>query len=236
MSSDAPPPAGWYDDPTMVNTRRYWDGQKWTEHRQERTAAPSSNPTPLAPAEPPTKPTTAYAWTVALLPLAFVVLAVAAINYPALSTGTTLVYLAVASLLCYLDSRVLRRHGLDAGQWWLFLIPVYLIVRTRRASSTPAIPIVWFVTFALSLIAPFSAYAGSVDDGSGSIDTLTMEVEIQSGLEDKGFKVDDVTCADPGDAVSQGDQTTCDGSLKNGSTFTVLVTFNSDGSYVWQVQ
>jgi hypothetical protein len=71
----------------------------------------------------PTKPTTAYAWTVALLPLAFVVLAVAAINYPALSTGTTLVYLAVASLLCYLDSRVLRRHGLDAGQWWLILIP-----------------------------------------------------------------------------------------------------------------
>jgi hypothetical protein len=32
-------PAGWYDDPSMVNTRRYWDGQKWTEHRQE-VAAP----------------------------------------------------------------------------------------------------------------------------------------------------------------------------------------------------
>lgn len=28
-------PAGWYDDPKLVNTRRYWDGQKWTEHRQE---------------------------------------------------------------------------------------------------------------------------------------------------------------------------------------------------------
>lgn len=34
-----PPPAGWYDDPKMVNTRRYWDGAKWTEHRQEKAAA-----------------------------------------------------------------------------------------------------------------------------------------------------------------------------------------------------
>jgi hypothetical protein len=38
------PPAGWYDDPKMVNTRRYWDGQKWTEHRQE-----VSPPAPLIP-------------------------------------------------------------------------------------------------------------------------------------------------------------------------------------------
>lgn len=36
--------AGWYDDPEMVNTRRYWDGAQWTEHRQEgatRSASPS---------------------------------------------------------------------------------------------------------------------------------------------------------------------------------------------------
>ena len=30
--------AGWYDDPEMVNTRRYWDGSAWTEHRQEKAA------------------------------------------------------------------------------------------------------------------------------------------------------------------------------------------------------
>lgn len=34
--SEQPAPAGWYDDPNMVNTRRYWDGQKWTAHRQEK--------------------------------------------------------------------------------------------------------------------------------------------------------------------------------------------------------
>lgn len=27
------PAPGWYDDPTMANTRRYWDGEQWTEHR-----------------------------------------------------------------------------------------------------------------------------------------------------------------------------------------------------------
>jgi hypothetical protein len=31
------PPAGWYADPEMVDTQRYWDGQQWTEHRAPGT-------------------------------------------------------------------------------------------------------------------------------------------------------------------------------------------------------
>lgn len=27
-----PPAAGWYPDPRMADTRRYWDGAGWTEH------------------------------------------------------------------------------------------------------------------------------------------------------------------------------------------------------------
>lgn len=38
------PPAGWYDDPELVNTRRYWDGQKWTDHRLEKTVASEEQP------------------------------------------------------------------------------------------------------------------------------------------------------------------------------------------------
>lgn len=34
-------PAGWYDDPEMANTRRYWDGSTWTEHRQEKPRPPA---------------------------------------------------------------------------------------------------------------------------------------------------------------------------------------------------
>jgi len=36
-------PAGWYADPRMVDTQRYWDGAKWTEHVAPRAA-------PFAPA------------------------------------------------------------------------------------------------------------------------------------------------------------------------------------------
>lgn len=35
-----PAAPGWYPDTTMVNTRRYWDGEAWTDHRQEASATP----------------------------------------------------------------------------------------------------------------------------------------------------------------------------------------------------
>lgn len=41
---------GWYPDPEMVGTQRYWDGERWTEHAAPLTpppaqsAAPSSGP------------------------------------------------------------------------------------------------------------------------------------------------------------------------------------------------
>jgi len=31
-------PAGWYPDPEMVGTQRYWDGSAWTEHRTPQKA------------------------------------------------------------------------------------------------------------------------------------------------------------------------------------------------------
>lgn len=52
------PAAGWYDDPELVNTRRYWDGENWTEHRQEKPEPQAESATrpcpyctqPMAPA------------------------------------------------------------------------------------------------------------------------------------------------------------------------------------------
>lgn len=35
---------GWYPDPEMADTRRYWDGSSWTDHRAPVTAAAGDNP------------------------------------------------------------------------------------------------------------------------------------------------------------------------------------------------
>jgi hypothetical protein len=42
------PPAGWYADPSVPSTERWWDGTAWTEHR--RPAAPAGGQGPAQPA------------------------------------------------------------------------------------------------------------------------------------------------------------------------------------------
>lgn len=44
METPQKTPAGWYPDPYMANTQRYWDGQRWSDQ-----SAPA---TPAAPASP----------------------------------------------------------------------------------------------------------------------------------------------------------------------------------------
>ena len=36
------PPAGWYDDPAGSDQLRWWDGQAWTAHTNQETAAPGA--------------------------------------------------------------------------------------------------------------------------------------------------------------------------------------------------
>lgn len=44
-----PPPAGWYENPSGGTSRRWWDGEAWTDHVE--ADAPASNPraTPSGP-------------------------------------------------------------------------------------------------------------------------------------------------------------------------------------------
>jgi hypothetical protein len=76
-------PAGWYDDPTMVNTRRYWDGQKWTPHRREvppPSAAGMTYSSQLSTASAPEQGTrTLFHWGIAmaiLLPIVGLIIGV----------------------------------------------------------------------------------------------------------------------------------------------------------------
>ena len=44
---------GWYDDPEDSNALRYWDGQNWTQNREQKSI---SRPAPQAAMPPPTLP------------------------------------------------------------------------------------------------------------------------------------------------------------------------------------
>lgn len=49
MTAPPPPsgvPAGWYPDPELSSTLRYWDGGQWTEHRSPISAAAGGRVTP----------------------------------------------------------------------------------------------------------------------------------------------------------------------------------------------
>lgn len=39
-------PAGWYPHPSMAETRRYWDGQGWTDHISPMDSPTTSSPNP----------------------------------------------------------------------------------------------------------------------------------------------------------------------------------------------
>ena len=42
MNENETPQPGWYPDPEMAQTQRYWDGSTWTDHRAP--AAPQVAP------------------------------------------------------------------------------------------------------------------------------------------------------------------------------------------------
>lgn len=51
MSTPAPMPAGWYDDPFTDHLQRYWAGDTWTKETRPRPGA--VEPPPAYPAAPP---------------------------------------------------------------------------------------------------------------------------------------------------------------------------------------
>jgi len=80
MSGDKQPAAGWYDDPTMVNTRRYWDGTQWTQHRQEMPAPAARAPVPAVVEEKPSNWINAAYLFAFLLPVVGLIIGIARIR------------------------------------------------------------------------------------------------------------------------------------------------------------
>lgn len=222
-------PAGWYDDPKLVNTRRYWDGQKWTEHRQEK-GTPTA-PTPGSPLAPRTKDDPSFAWAIALLPLVLVPLL---IYRPGVTDqwpfwiGVGLITLILGSI----DNRVLRSRGLtNAPTVTSWGVPFYLIARTRRVGSTAAIPIVWFAAVAAAILTAVLAPAHY------DYDSKVIEQDISSQYGDQLGQDVTVSCPSAHN-VTAGDKIHCSAQDKTGNRVLVLVEFNDDdgGSYTFHAE
>ncbi|KQZ86128.1 hypothetical protein ASD56_07660 [Microbacterium sp. Root166] len=174
-------PAGWYPDPLVPSTLRYWDGYAWTSHQQ---AAVSPFAAPLT-APPGTAWNTPWIWLVVLLPLLPLLLTLfipwgSMFAFDPYETDPTeimrsqmglytspllwlsqLVSYAVYGLcvfFAYLDQKELKARAIPKTfHWaWAFLNPVYPIGRSvvvKRRTGHGSAPM-WaaVASIALSLV------------------------------------------------------------------------------------
>ena len=98
----------------------------------------------------------ATALLLALLPVtwvAFDVLALELFGASDFAMGSLLFATLTNWAVVLADSAVLRRAGVQVSAWWgILLLPIYVILRTRRASSSPVVPAVFFALAATYLV------------------------------------------------------------------------------------
>jgi len=177
--------------------------------------------TPTATTSSKVDPT--YAWTVAALPLASLVLAFMVPSAIGWAWAPTL---AVSIMLCSLDRRRIEDvTGVELAPSDVLLVPLYLIDRTRKVGSTPAIPVVWFAAFGFSVLA-LSTFAAPVEF-TGSY----VEPRIASWVRQQGGQGITVECPDAG-TVRAGQVVSCSVSDQAGNSRMVDVTVESD-QYTW---
>jgi hypothetical protein len=90
----------------------------------------------------------ATAWSLAVLPVTWVaydVLAFELFGASDAATGALLFAILTNWVVVGADSAALRRVGVRVSAWWgILLLPVYVILRTRRAGKSPIVPAVFF--------------------------------------------------------------------------------------------
>lgn len=222
------PPAGWYDDPKMVNTRRYWDGAAWTEHRQEKVTQP---PTAAPVAAQSGRDELAYVWVIALLPLTAIPIYIFQPDI-ADNAGFWISYWALTFFLAILDSRQLKQHGRKApSPLGAMIIPGHLIERTRVVGSSVVIPIVWFAAAATA--GATLAFAPAHYD----FDHHMIEQDIASQYGDQLGHDIVVKCPEAKN-VKAGDVIHCTATDSTGNDVLVRVEFNDQdgGSYIFHVE
>jgi hypothetical protein len=181
-----------------------------------------------------------YAWALVLLPLVPVAVAWWApqIYVPSgASSGEWIVGLTllVTIVLAYLDEQRLRAAGIRvSAPWAVFLVPLYLMGRTRAARSPLAIPILWFVTFVFSVYALSTFLAVYRYDGGDVGRDVAHQLQQQQAQE-QGRGGPRITVACPEIVGHPGNTFTCSAHDSSGQTGRVVVSLDasSTGGYHW---
>jgi hypothetical protein len=133
--------------------------------------------------------------------------------------------------LVFADRKRLEVVGIHINRAWVLLVPGYLIVRTMRAKTTPAIPVVWFITFFASLAVPVLIPAAA---GPITMDSHKLEGELSQFIEQQTGMPATVTCPD-NPRVHINDTFTCTARDSTGSAHVIVQVTDADGRYQWQL-
>lgn len=109
----------------------------------EKTPMPelSARPDP-----PRVRSSMTFYWPLVLAPVWWLMLDVAAYRWVGSEYWVVAdaVTVGIMTLLVLMDSSALAKAGVRVSAWWgILLFPLYLVVRTKRAQSTWALPITW---------------------------------------------------------------------------------------------
>lgn len=181
-------------------------------------------PPPHAPAVPKVDPT--YAWVLAFMPLLSAVLPLA---FPATDPEAILGVTVVAnSVLAIVDQKRLQGAGIHVNlAWAVFLVPVYLIMRSRAAKSTPAIPVIWFIALLASFIV--SNVAGPV-----VMDSSKVQTQLQQTFHQRfGVRTTVICPNDPQVQVDSGFR--CNVLAPDGLYHVMVTVTDHQGRYSWHL-
>ena len=190
------------------------------------------------PARAPVHQTNKWAWGIALAPLVWgAALVWWTITAPPSGWGVTFAMAAsvVASAVATRrDVRTLRNHSPGTERSFpvavllLYVIaaPVYLIYRTRKASTSALIPVAWFMCMAVSVFSVAFVPASEVKG---------VELDLAEDLYVSTSRAMRVDCPNDAD-YSVGSSVVCHVDNHGEPPHEVVVEMGANGDYTWEVK